>query len=88
MSHSHANKGIHLWHTGLNQALADQDLLPARTADELATLPATPQTEASSTAPLVGMMVRSGRSSGRKLLRRKKHSTGARRSGPRSKTSS
>src|SRR5918992_2328965 len=38
MSQSNANKWIHLLHAALNQALAAQDLLPARTADELATL--------------------------------------------------
>jgi hypothetical protein len=34
MSQSNANKWIHLLHTVLNQALAHQDLLPARNADE------------------------------------------------------
>jgi Helix-turn-helix of DDE superfamily endonuclease len=34
MSQSHANTWIHLLHAVLNQALADQDLLPARTADD------------------------------------------------------
>ena len=38
MSQSHANKWIHLLHAALNQALAAQDLLPARTADELVAL--------------------------------------------------
>jgi hypothetical protein len=88
MSQSKANKWIHLLHTVLNQALADQDLLPARTAAELAALLAKPKTEAPSTAPLLGMLVLSGRSSGRKLPRSKKHTTVARRSGTRSKTSS
>jgi Helix-turn-helix of DDE superfamily endonuclease len=88
MSQSNANKWIHLLHTVLNQALADQDLLPARTADELATLLAKPKTEVSSTAPLFGMMVLSGRSSGRKILKSRKNITVARRSGTRSKTSS
>ena len=36
MSQSNANKWIHLLHPVLNQALADQELLPARTADDLA----------------------------------------------------
>src|SRR4029434_4753239 len=75
MSQSNANKWIHLLHTVLNQALADQDLLPARTADELATLLAKPKTEVSSTAPLFGMMVLSGRSSGRKILKSRKNIT-------------
>jgi hypothetical protein len=34
MSQAHANKWIHLLHTVLNQALAQQELLPARTAGE------------------------------------------------------
>ena len=34
MSQSNANQWSHLLHTGLNRALAHQDLLPARTADE------------------------------------------------------
>jgi hypothetical protein len=34
MSQSNANKWIHLLHPVLNQTLADQQLLPARTADE------------------------------------------------------
>jgi hypothetical protein len=36
MSQSHANKWIHVLHPVLNQALADQELLPARTAAEFA----------------------------------------------------
>jgi Helix-turn-helix of DDE superfamily endonuclease len=88
MSQANANKWIHLLHTVLNQALADQDLLPARSANELAMLLAKPKTEATSTAPLFGMMVLSGRSSVRKIPRSKKNITVARRSGTRSKTSS
>jgi Helix-turn-helix of DDE superfamily endonuclease len=34
MSQSHAKKWIHLLHMVLNHAFANQDLLPARTADE------------------------------------------------------
>ena len=34
MSQSNANKWIHLLHTALNQALGQQELLPARTAVE------------------------------------------------------
>jgi hypothetical protein len=34
LSQSNANKWIHLLHTTLNWALANQDMLPARTADE------------------------------------------------------
>src|SRR6266576_2538869 len=59
MSQSNANKWIHLLHPVLNRALAHQDLLPARTADELATLLTTKQSKEESTTPLFGMMVRS-----------------------------
>ena len=38
MSQSHANTWIHVLHPVLNQALADQELLPARTAAEFAAL--------------------------------------------------
>ena len=38
MSQSNANKWIHLLHAVLNHALAHQELLPARTADELAVM--------------------------------------------------
>jgi len=62
MSQSNANKWIHLLHTVLNLALAQQDLLPARTADELATLLATTRTKDGPTSPLFGMMVLSDRS--------------------------
>ena len=34
MAQSHANKWIHLLHAVLNQALAHQELLPARSADD------------------------------------------------------
>ena len=48
---SNANKWIHLLHPVLNQALADQELLPARTADELAAMLQTHATDGSSTHP-------------------------------------
>ena len=38
MSQSNANKWIHLLHAVLNHALADQELLPARTAEEFAAM--------------------------------------------------
>jgi hypothetical protein len=44
-SQANAHKWLHLLHTVLNQALAQQELLPARTADELATLLATKQSQ-------------------------------------------
>ncbi len=44
MSQSNANKWLHLLHAVLNQALAHQDLLPARTANDLAVLLAAERT--------------------------------------------
>lgn len=87
MSQSNTNKWIHLLHTVLNQALADQDLLPARTADELAVLLTRHKPDATSTAPLFGMMVLSDPSSVRKIQKSRKNITVARRSVTRSKTS-
>ena len=87
MSQSNANKWIHLLHAVLNQALADQDLLPARTAEELAALLAKHKTAAISTSPLFGMMVLNGQSSDRQTLKSRKNTTVARRSGTPSKTS-
>jgi hypothetical protein len=87
MSQSNANKWIHLLHPVLNQALADQPLLPARTADELAAMFGRQKTEAVSTSPLFGMMVLNDRSSGRKILTSRKNILVARRSVIRSKTS-
>ena len=52
MSQSNANTWIHLLHPVLNQALADQELLPARTADDLAAMLTTPPTEASAPSSL------------------------------------
>ena len=88
MSQANANKWIHLLHTVLNRALAHQDLLPARTADELATLLATTQTQEVPTSPLFGMMVLSDRSTARKIPRSSRNTTAARRSVTRSKTCS
>jgi hypothetical protein len=53
MSQSNASKWIHLLHPVLNQALADQERLPARTADALATMLATQPTEGPSPAPFL-----------------------------------
>jgi hypothetical protein len=88
MSQSNANKWIHLLHPVLNQALADQELLPARTADALAAMLAMPPTEGPSTAPLFGMMGPNGRFSAQQIPRGSKNITVARRSVTRSKTSS
>ena len=88
MSPSNANKWIHLLHPVLNQALADQALLPARTADDLATMLTTPPTEAPSPSPLFFMMGPNDPSSVQKTLRISKRMTVARRNATRSKPSS
>jgi Helix-turn-helix of DDE superfamily endonuclease len=88
MSQSNAHKWIHLLHAVLNQALAQQDLLPARNADELAVMLAAKRTEGVPLSPLFGMMVRSDRSTAQPIPRINKNTTAARRSVTRSKTSS
>ena len=88
MSQSNANKWIHLLHPVLNQTLADQGLLPARTADALAELLATQPTKGSPIAPLFGMMGPNARFSAPKIPRSSKSMTVARRSVTRSKISS
>jgi hypothetical protein len=88
MSQSNANKWIHLLHPVLNRALAQQDLLPARTADELTALLATKRTNEMPTPPLFGMMVLSDQSTARKILRSSRNTIVAKRSATRSKTSS
>jgi len=87
MSQSNANKWIHLLHSALNQALADQQLLPARTADELAVMLARHTTEQAGPSPLLSTMGPSARSNGRKILKSRKSTTAARRSVTHSKTS-
>jgi Helix-turn-helix of DDE superfamily endonuclease len=59
MSQSKATKWMHLLHTVLHQALAHQELLPARTAHDLAVMLAGQRTAGVPLSPLVGMMVRS-----------------------------
>jgi hypothetical protein len=88
MSQSNANKWIHLLHPVLNQALADQELLPARTADDLAAMLTTPPTEASAPSSLFFTMGPNDQSSVRKTLKISKSITVARRNVTRSKTSS
>jgi hypothetical protein len=87
MSHSHANQWIHVLHSVLNQALADQERLPARTAAEFAAMFATRATDGRST-PLLGMMVPNGPSTARSILKRNKNMTVARSRVTRAKTSS
>jgi hypothetical protein len=88
LSQSNANKWLHLLHTILNLALADQDLLPARTAEELATLLTTTQTQDAPTSPLFGMMVPNARSIAQPIQKTSRNTTVARRRATRSKTSS
>ena len=86
MSQTNANKWIHLLHPVLNQALAEQKLLPARTADELATMLALQETEGASPSPLLCTMGPNALSNARKIQRSSKNITVARRSVTRSKT--
>jgi Helix-turn-helix of DDE superfamily endonuclease len=88
MSQSNANKWIHLLHTVLNQALAHQDLLPARTADDLAAMLAAKRTQGVPVSPLFGMMVRSDQSTAQPIQRISRNTIAARRNAIRSKTSS
>jgi DDE superfamily endonuclease len=88
MSQSNANKWLHLLHTVLNQALAQQDLLPARTAAQLATFLASKQTKDVPTSPRFGMMVLNDPSTAPKIPRSSKNITVGRRNATRSKTSS
>jgi hypothetical protein len=87
MSQSNANTWIHLLHTVLNQALGQQELLPARTAAALATLLTSKQPQAGLTSPLFGMMVLSGRSTAQPIQKTNKNITAATRTALRSKTS-
>jgi Helix-turn-helix of DDE superfamily endonuclease len=88
MSQANANKWIHLLHPMLNEAFAAQQLLPARTADELAARLGRPETEEASTSPLLCTMGPNDQSNVRKIRRSRKNITAARRSVTRSKTSS
>ena len=78
MSQSHANTWIHVLHPVLNQALANQDLLPARTAEEFAAMFETHSADGSSSTPLVGMMALNVRSTARPIPRSHKSITAAR----------
>jgi DDE superfamily endonuclease len=88
MSQSNANKWIHVLHPVLNQALADQELLPARTAEEFAAMFKMHETDGRSTTPLFGMMALNVRSTARQIPKSHKNITVASRSATRSKTSS
>ena len=80
MSQSNANKWIHVLHPVLNQALDDQELLPARTAAEFADMFETYTTDGSSTPPLFGMMAPNVRFSARQIPKSNKNTTVGRRS--------
>jgi hypothetical protein len=88
MSQSNTNTWIHLLHAVLNEALAYQELLPARTADDLAVLLATERTKVAPAPPPFGMMALSDRSTVPLIQRNSRNTTVARRSATRSKTSS
>ena len=88
MSQSNANKWIHVLHPVLNRALADQELLPARTAEEFAAMFETHSADGSSSIPLFGMMALNVQSIARPIPKSNKNITAARRSVTRSKTSS
>jgi hypothetical protein len=88
MSQSNANKWIHLLHAVLNQALARQELLPARNADDLAVMLAATRTEGTPLPPLFGMMALSDRSIAPLIQRTSETTTAVRRNVTRSKTCS
>jgi Helix-turn-helix of DDE superfamily endonuclease len=88
ISQSNANQWIHLLHAVLNHALAHQELLPARNADDLSVMLAAKRTEDVPQPPLFGMMARSDRSTALLIPRTSRNSPVARRSATRSKTSS
>jgi hypothetical protein len=85
MSQSNANTWIHLLHPVLSHALANQALLPARTAAEFADMF---EMDRSATTPLFGMMAPNVRFNARSIPKRHKNTTVARRSVTRVKTSS
>ncbi len=88
MSQANANKWIHVLRPVLNQALADQKLLPARTAAEFAALVAPHTADGGASLALFGMMALNVRSSVQKIPKSNKTATVARRSVTRLKTSS
>lgn len=83
MSQANANTWIHLLPTVLNQALAQQALLPARTAGELATLLTSQQPKEGTTPPLFGMMVLSAPSIARGMPKSRQSITVARKNATR-----
>ena len=88
MSQSNANKWIHLLHAVLNHALAHQERLPARNAEDLSVRLGAKRTEGVPLPPLCGLMALSDRSIARSIQRTSRTTPAARRSVTRSKTSS
>jgi Helix-turn-helix of DDE superfamily endonuclease len=88
MSQSNANTWIHLLPAVLNQALAHQELLPARNADEFAVMLAAKRTEGGPQPPLFGMMVLSDRSTAPPIPRTSRNTPAASRSATRSRPAS
>jgi hypothetical protein len=87
-SPSQANPWSHLRPPVLKQAVAHPERLPARTAAELAARVKTPRADGSSTAPLVGLLGRTGRSTARPIPKSHKHRTAASRRATRATSSS
>jgi hypothetical protein len=87
MSPSHANTWMHVLQPVLNQALADHERLPARTADDLAVMLTTPPTAASAPSARLFMTGPNDPSSVRKTRRSRQRMTVGRRKATRAKTS-
>jgi hypothetical protein len=87
MSPSKANQWSHRLPPVLNRAVAHHDRLPARPADELTALRTTKRTDELPTPALFGMMGLSDQSTVHTILRSSRHTTVAKRSATRSKTS-
>jgi hypothetical protein len=88
MSQAHAHTWMHRRHPVLNQALADHERLPARTADDLAALLTTPPTDASAPSSLLFMRGPHEPSSVRKTWKSRQRMTVGSRHATRAQTSS
>jgi hypothetical protein len=88
MSPSQANQWIHRLPPVVKQAWSDHELLPARTADDVAALLTTPPTEASAPSSLFSMMGPNDPSSVRKTRRSRKRMTVASSNATRATTAS
>jgi hypothetical protein len=87
MRQSNAHTWIHLLHTVLTQACGPQELLPARTAAELATRLTSKPSQEGPTSPLVGLMVLSDRATAQPSQKTNRATTAAKRNAIRSKPS-